>query len=76
VRLTGEARAPLVIQADPRELSRALTNLLVNAIRHTPADGSVRGIVEAHRGQVSVVNTSEGCRFEVRLPALDAPVSQ
>jgi len=132
VRLTGETRAPLVIQADPRELSRALTNLLVNAIRHTPADGSVhvmatpqpdgallavadgcggipeadlacvfdtawrgagtggpdavggaglglaivRGIVEAHRGRVSVVNTSEGCRFEVRLPALDAPVSQ
>jgi signal transduction histidine kinase len=131
VRLTGETRAPLVIQADPRELSRALTNLLVNAIRHTPADGSVhvvaapqpdgallavadgcggipeadlarvfdtawrgactgpgtaggaglglaivRGIVEAHQGQVSVVNTREGCRFEVRLPALAAPVSQ
>jgi signal transduction histidine kinase len=132
VRLTGETRAPLVIQADPRELSRALTNLLVNAIRHTPADGSVhvmaapqpdgallavadgcggipeadlarvfdtawrgactgpgtdggaglglaivRGIVEAHQGQVSVVNTREGCRFEVRLPALaSAPASQ
>jgi signal transduction histidine kinase len=132
VRLTGETRAPLVIQADPRELSRALTNLLVNAIRHTPADGSVhvmavpqpdgallavadgcggipeadlahvfdtawrgactrpgtdggaglglaivRGIVEAHRGQVSVVNTREGCRFEVRLPTLAAaPASQ
>jgi signal transduction histidine kinase len=30
----------------------------------------VRGIVEAHQGQVSVVNTREGCRFEVRLPAL------
>jgi signal transduction histidine kinase len=30
----------------------------------------VRGIVEAHQGQVSVVNTMEGCRFEVRLPAL------
>jgi signal transduction histidine kinase len=133
VRLTGETRAPLVIQADPRELSRALTNLLVNAIRHTPADGSVhvmavpqpdgallavadgcggipeadlarvfdtawrgtcatgpgtdggaglglaivRGIVEAHQGRVSVVNTSEGCRFEVRLPTqAAAPVSQ
>jgi signal transduction histidine kinase len=126
VRLTGEAGAPLVIHADPRELSRALTNLLINAIRHTPADGSVRvmaapqpggallavadgcggipeadlarvfdtawrgshargpdtdsgaglglaiarGIVEAHQGQVSVVNTREGCRFEVRLPVL------
>jgi hypothetical protein len=36
----------------------------------------VRGIVEAHRGQVRVVNTREGCRFEVRLPALAAPASQ
>ena len=32
----------------------------------------VRGIVEAHQGQVSVVNTEAGCRFEVRLPALAA----
>jgi signal transduction histidine kinase len=126
VRLTGEADVPLVIHADPRELSRALTNLLINAIRHTPVDGSVRviaapepggallavadgcggipeadlvrvfdmawrgaypcgaapdsgaglglaivrGIVEAHQGEVSVVNTREGCRFEVRLPTL------
>jgi signal transduction histidine kinase len=37
----------------------------------------VRGIVEAHQGRVSVVNTSEGCRFEVRLPTqAAAPVSQ
>ncbi len=124
VRLTGMADAPLEVRADPREMSRVLTKLLVNAIRHTPEDGSVhvvaapepggallavadscggipeadlacvfdpawrgtcdrgpgpdsggglglaivRGIVEAHQGQVSVVNTEEGCRFEVRLP--------
>jgi signal transduction histidine kinase len=111
-------------------MSRVLTNLLVNAIRHTPEDGSVhvvaapepgsallavadgcggipeadlacvfdmawrgardrgsgpdsgaglglaivRSIVEAHQGQVSVVNTKEGCRFEVRLPALAGSV--
>jgi signal transduction histidine kinase len=30
----------------------------------------VRGIAEAHRGQVRVVNTGNGCRFEIRLPAL------
>jgi signal transduction histidine kinase len=30
----------------------------------------VRGIVDAHRGRVTVVNAGEGCRFEVRLPAL------
>ena len=30
----------------------------------------VRGIAEAHHGQVSVVNAGGGCRFEIRLPAL------
>jgi len=29
----------------------------------------VRGLVEAHGGQVDVRNTDRGCRFEVRLPA-------
>jgi signal transduction histidine kinase len=125
VQLTGVAGSPLMIQADARELSRALGNLLLNAIQHTPDGGSVRvtasaeadgalvtvadgcggipeadlasvfdlawrgskarspgadggaglglaivrGIVEAHQGRVSVVNTEDGCRFEVRLPA-------
>jgi signal transduction histidine kinase len=123
--LTGAADGPLPIYADPRELSRALSNLVTNAIRHTAqggrvrvaataeagevlitvadgcggiseadlarvfdlawrgtaartpdADGGaglgltiVRGIVEAHSGQVRVVNAGEGCSFEVRLPA-------
>jgi signal transduction histidine kinase len=126
VRLTGRAEGALLIQADARELSRALSNLVTNAVRHTPEDGHVqvtaaaegdgvlmtvsdgcggipeadlasvfdtawrgtrartpqagggaglglaivRGIVEAHQGRVSVVNTGDGCRFEVRLPAL------
>ena len=123
--LTGAADGSLPIQADPRELSRALSNLVTNAIRHTPeggrvrvaataADGEVlitvadgcggipeadlarvfdlawrataartpgaesgaglglaivRGIVEAHGGQVTVVNAGDGCSFGVRLPA-------
>ena len=127
VRLAGKAASPLLIQADARELSRALANLLTNAIRHTPdggcvqvtasgkadgvlvtvADGCggipeadlasvfdlawrraetrlsdtgrgaglglaiVRSIVEAHQGRVSVVNTVGGCRFDVRLPAIE-----
>lgn len=126
VRLAGEAGSALLILADARELSRALGNLVTNAIRHTPeggrvqvaataeadgvlmtvtdgcggipeadlasvfdmawrgtkartpgADGGaglglaiVRGIIEAHQGRVSVVNTGDGCRFEVRLPTL------
>jgi signal transduction histidine kinase len=125
VRLAGQAATSLLLQADARELSRALANLVTNAIRHTPEDGRVlvtamaeaggvlmtvadgcggipeanlasvfdlawrgtkartpgadggaglglaivSGIVEAHQGQVSVVNAGDGCRFEIRLPA-------
>jgi signal transduction histidine kinase len=64
-------------------MSRVLANLLVNAIRRAPADGTVavsarqgrtglaivRGIVEAHRGRAAVCNVPGACRFEVHLPA-------
>ncbi len=125
VHLDGTAAGQLAVRADPRELSRALTNLLVNAIRHTPPGGLVhvearpeheyalltvtdgcggipeadlphvfdlawrgtdartpgpdsgaglglaivRGVVEAHQGSVRIVNTGDGCCFEMRLPA-------
>lgn len=124
VALEADVRTPLAVRVDPRELSRALTNLVANAIRHTPSDGAVRveaterdghavlavvdacggipdedlgrvfevawrgtaartpeplagaglglaivrGIVEAHAGEVDVRNVAGGCRFEVRLP--------
>ncbi|HEY0935585.1 MAG TPA: HAMP domain-containing sensor histidine kinase [Trebonia sp.] len=127
--LDGRASGQPAVRADPRELSRALTNLLANAIRHTPpggrvhveaslaggdalltvADGCggipdadlpyvfdlawrgtdarspapdsgaglglaiVRGVAEAHRGSVRVVNTGVGCCFELRLPASTQP---
>ncbi|MCX6394888.1 MAG: HAMP domain-containing sensor histidine kinase [Propionibacteriales bacterium] len=129
VRLGGAVDAGLEVIADPSELSRVVSNLVMNAIRHTPADGQVhvvgraggsgvelsvsdgcgglaedemervfdvawqgsaartpetgssfgsgaglglaivRGIVEAHRGTVSVANEVPGCRFLVSLPA-------
>jgi signal transduction histidine kinase len=124
--LDGHAAGNIAVRADGRELSRLMTNLIVNAIRHTPSDGRVeirldstggrariavsdqcggipeddlprvfdvawrgtnartpgpdggaglglaivRGIVEAHAGEVSVRNVGGGCRFEVSLPAL------
>jgi signal transduction histidine kinase len=124
IRLVSDIDGPPVIEADPRELSRVLANLLTNAVRHTPAGGTVhieareadtdawlavtdtcggipeaditrvfdtgwrgtqarspdgagaglglaivRGIIQAHQGQVRVVNTGTGCRFEVTLPS-------
>ncbi|GAA3079064.1 sensor histidine kinase [Streptosporangium carneum] len=41
VRLACEAEQVVPVQADAGELSRALRNLVVNAIRHTPGDGTV-----------------------------------
>ena len=118
------------VQGSVPELSRIVANLLRNAIRHTPTDGTVtvtggrddmsgwlavtdacggipeadlprvfdvafrgaaartpesnaegdgaggglglaivRGLVEAHRGQVAVSNVATGCRFVVKIPS-------
>ncbi len=131
VRLGGSVDDGLFVTADPGHLSRVVSNLLLNAIRHTPSDGVVdvtgrrvgdtvqlsvsdacgglsaeemarvfdvawqgspartpqpestrpsvsrgaglglaivKGLVEAHRGQVTVDNHPPGCRFVVTLP--------
>jgi len=121
--VAGQGDWPIVTGSEP-ELSRIVGNLLRNAIRHTPSDGTitvtggredgggwfavsdgcggipevdlprvfdvayrgasartpaenaggglglaiVRGLVEAHRGRVSVANVDGGCRFVVHLP--------
>ncbi len=126
VNLHGHAEDNIAVRADGRELTRLMNNLVTNAIRHTPSDGTVevrlfssggratiavadscggipeedlprvfdvawrgtnartpgpdggaglglaivRGIVEAHAGQITVANIAGGCRFEVSLPAL------
>jgi signal transduction histidine kinase len=41
VRLVGDAVAAVPVEVDGKEMSRVLGNLLVNAIRRTPADGTV-----------------------------------
>ncbi|MEP6852968.1 MAG: HAMP domain-containing sensor histidine kinase [bacterium] len=41
VQLEGAADRPVVVAGDSRELSRAVTNLVVNAVRHTPEHGTV-----------------------------------
>ena len=41
VRLGGAVEPGVLVRADPAGLSRVVANLVMNAIRHTPADGSV-----------------------------------
>ena len=41
VRLGGRVDPGVEVTADPAGLSRVMTNLIMNAIRHTPADGAV-----------------------------------
>jgi len=60
VRLAGTAAGPLVVRADSRELSRVLTNLVLNAIRHTPADSTVAVHADAAPG-AAVLAVTDGC---------------
>ncbi len=132
VRLVAAERGWPAVSASEPELARIVDNLLRNAIRFTPHDGTVqvsagrddgrawlavtdtcggirdadlarvfdvafrgeparspqpglhagqaggglglaivRGLVEAHGGDVGVTNTGAGCRFVVRLPAAE-----
>lgn len=62
VRLRGDVREGLPVQVDTAELGRALRNLVVNAIRHTPADGTVEiiGDVRDGRARVTVADACGG----------------
>ncbi|MGP4114071.1 sensor histidine kinase [Streptomyces sp. 4N509B] len=60
VRLADDGVEPVPVRVDGKEMSRVLANLLVNAIRHTPADGTVA--VSARREVDSVVlSVTDGC---------------
>lgn len=60
VRLAGEDIVAVPVRVDGREMSRAITNLLVNAIRHTPSDGTVAVGVRTAEGEV-VVSVTDAC---------------
>ena len=58
-----EVRGTAVLDADPGLLRRALGNLIVNALRHTPAGGRISIDVEAlsgHGAQITVSDNGEG----------------
>ena len=60
VHLTGEATGRVMVRADSREISRVLSNLVVNAIRHTPSDGTV--VIQASASEDgAVLAVSDGC---------------
>jgi signal transduction histidine kinase len=54
--------AALPVRCAPEQIERVLYNLLTNALRHTPSDGSVAVVVEAANDevQVSVEDTGDG----------------
>ncbi len=59
VALGGRSDA-VPVRADAGGLGRALTNLVVNAIRHTPADGTVQ-VIGRLQGDEVVLSVADGC---------------
>jgi signal transduction histidine kinase len=62
VRLTGGAAPGMVVLIDPAEFGRAVRNLVTNAIRHTPPDGTIEmvGMIQAGQACVSVSDECGG----------------
>jgi two-component system phosphate regulon sensor histidine kinase PhoR len=60
---------PARINGDPDRLAQVLVNLIENALRHTPAGGSVTISVESHDGTATLVVSDTG----VGIPYNDLP---
>ncbi len=61
VRLRGSAAPGLPpVSVDTAAVGRALLNLVVNAIRHTPADGAVEVLADQEPG-IATVSVSDSC---------------
>ena len=60
VRLGGRVEEGVEVTADPQGLSRVLSNLIMNAIRHTPADGAVE-IVGRQVGDGIELSVTDAC---------------
>lgn len=60
VRLSPAVAVPLHVRADGAELSRVVTNLVDNAIRHTAEEGTVSIAASQHGGEV-VLAFSDPC---------------
>jgi signal transduction histidine kinase len=60
--LTGAVAPGMAVLIDPAEFGRAVKNLITNAIRHTPPDGTIEliGEIRAGRACVSVADECGG----------------
>ena len=66
VKLEARVAEDAVAWCAPDQVRRVLANVLTNALRHTPSDGSIAVLVEPHPGelQVTVEDTGDGLRPE------------
>jgi len=60
IRLTGAAVRGMPVYIDSGEMGRALRNLVTNAIRHTPSDGTVDVLADV-QGGLACVSVSDAC---------------
>jgi signal transduction histidine kinase len=68
------ADGPQAAHANPEQIQRVLFNLIQNAIRHTPADGSVtvRALAALDAVEIEVSDTGEGIPVQDRDRVFDA----
>jgi signal transduction histidine kinase len=59
VRLTGSAVRGMPVLIDSAEFGRAVRNLMINAIRHTPPNGTIEVLGEIQSGMACVSVTDE-----------------
>lgn len=60
LRLTRDAPSDLIVAADEARLLQALSNLMANAIRHTPAGGAIALAARRHDGKVQIAVRDSG----------------
>jgi len=60
IRLTGSAVRGMPVVIDTAEMGRAVRNLVINAIRHTPTDGTIEVIGEIQAG-MACVSVADEC---------------
>lgn len=74
IRIESDLGGEVLVRADPRELSRAVSNLLLNAIQHTPPRSpiTVAASVVDHRASVAVIDAGGGID-EADLPRVFDP---